>query len=307
MKILWINGNPNKNPGGTETHSIHFINSLKDKVDLFAAISKDSFVDKNIELDAEKKLYISINGELSPISTYKLIKFAKKIRPDFVIGNNGNEYINTFITAWISGAKAVLFRHMTNKQPFFIKKFIFPRVYKVIAVSDYVKEKLVSEGVSKDKIAVIPNFLEKNFIFNEEKRKLFRKKFNVKDKFVVLFVGKIDEGKGIFDFLEAVNKAKRDIPELYAFVIGTGKDLEKSKQFCKKYKCEDFVKFEGRINNPLVYYLISDVFIMPSLADESFARTVIEAMATKTAVIAYPSGNIPYIISNLKNGILTEK
>ncbi len=301
MRILWINGNPNKNAGGTETHSIHFINALykmKD-IDLFVAVAKNSFVDRNIHIPASRKVYIKIDKELSPISTVKLVRFARQVQPDFVIGNNGNEYINTYLTAKFSGAKAVVFRHMTNKQPFFLKKFIFPNLT-IFAVSDYVKEKLLKDGV-KSSIKVIPNFLSKDFEFNEKKRKHLRKELNLDNKIVFLFVGKVDEGKGIFDFIDTIKSLQSENVE--AFVVGYGKDFEKAQDLAKNVKNINFV---GKVNNVIDYYLLSDVFLMPSHADESFGRTVIEAMATKNIIVAYKSGNIPYLVQDGINGFLAE-
>jgi glycosyltransferase involved in cell wall biosynthesis len=303
---LWINGNPNPNSGGTETHSIHFVKELlKEKdIDLYLALAENSFVDKNLKFFPEnKKIYIKIKGEFSPLSTIKLINFAKKIKPDYIIGNNGNEYINTFIAAKFSNSKPVVFRHMTNKQPFFLRKFVLPKMYKIFAVSDYVKEGLLKQGI-KENVEVLPNFLEKDFIFNKEKREKIRKKLNIDSKQVILFVGKF--GKGINDFLEVIKYFKNDSSK-YFIIIGYGKEEEQVKEFIKKDSLEDKVLFLGQVKNPYEYYLASDIFIMPSKADESFGRTVIEAMATKTVVVAYPSGNVKYLIKNKNTGFLTSE
>ena len=68
------------------------------------------------------------------------------LKPDFVIGNNGNEYINTFLAAKLSSSKIILFRHMLNYQPFFVKKFILPNVDKIFAVSYASKLRLMKDG-----------------------------------------------------------------------------------------------------------------------------------------------------------------
>jgi len=80
IKILWINANPNPNPGGTEQHSIYFINALEkiDNLTVYKAVAKESFVDKNTS--DKNKFYITLKSEFSPINTIKLIRLAKKIK-----------------------------------------------------------------------------------------------------------------------------------------------------------------------------------------------------------------------------------
>jgi len=126
IKILWINANPNPNPGGTEQHSIDFINALEktDNLTIYKAVAKGGFVDKNTS--DKNKFYITLKSEFSPPSTIKLLKLAKNLKPDFVIGNNGNEYINTFLAAKLSSSKIILFRHMLNYQPFMMMIIVFP-------------------------------------------------------------------------------------------------------------------------------------------------------------------------------------
>jgi len=307
MKILWLNGRPETNPGGTEQHTVDFVRALKQIkwIDLYLAVAKDSFAD--IKIDLEKKIYVRFRSELAPLSTFRLIREVLKIRPDFIIANNGNEYLNALASAKAAGSKLILFRHMVARQPFLLKKIVFPRVHRILAVSEYVKEFLVSEeGVEPDKVEVVYNFIDPDeFNYSEERRKEVRRRLSFKDDDVVLlFCGKVEKGKGIYEFIETFKSLRKKYKNLRAIVVGGGSKLEEVKRI---FKGDKRVLILGPREHVAEFFIASDIFLMPTHANESFGRTIIEAFATKTAVVAFAVGNIPYLITHNLNGFLAEK
>jgi len=302
IKILWVNANPNPNPGGTEIHSIDFINELEkiEDIQLYKAVAKGSYVDKHIS--ERNKFNITLKSEFSPLNTIKLINLARKIKPDFIIGNNGNEYINTFLAGKLSGAKIILFRHMLNYQPFFIKKFILPNVYKIIAVSESSKRRLIKDGIKEEKIEVLYNFIDEDrFYPDNEKRDKIRKQFNIKDdEIVILFVGKVDKGKGIYDFIEIADKLEGNVKFI---VVGDGKDLENAKKLLKN---KEKVIFTGYRKDTEYFYNASDIVLVLSKGEESFGRTAVEGIATGKVVFVYDIENLKYLFENEKSGFIVK-
>ena len=309
MKILWINANPNPNPGGTEAHSIDFINNLEKnpEINLYKAVAKGSFVDKNTT--DKNKFYISLKSEFSPVNTIKLINLARKLKPDFVIGNNGNEYINTFLAGKLSGSKIILFRHMLNYQPFFNKKFILPKVDKIFAVSQASKNRLLKDGIPEEKIEILPNFIdEEKFYYNQEEKQLVRKQLNINpDETVITFIGKVDRGKGIYDYVEVCKELNKTFKNLKFLIIGDGRDLKPALEKFKSYGLENRVITTGNVINPHWYLKASDVVMVLSKGEESFGRTVIEGFAVKSLVVVYDVENLKYLVENYKTGLVVEK
>ncbi|RMA93074.1 glycosyltransferase family 4 protein [Hydrogenothermus marinus] len=307
MKVLWLNGRPVKNPGGTEQHTVDFANSLKKvkDIELFLAVAKDSFVNSKLE-DFNNKIYVKFKAEFAPRNSYKLIKESLRIKPDVIIANNGNEYVNAFVAGKLSKARIFLFRHMVANQPFTIKKFIFPNVDKILAVSDYVKEFLINEEkVDPDKIDVIYNFIDpEEFKYSDEKKKEIRKELNFSEEdMIMLFCGKVEIGKGINEFIEVFRILKNKHKNLKAILVGGGKKLKEIK---KIFEGNKDILILGPQKKVAKFYIASDIFLMPTYANESFGRTIIEAFATKTSVVATDLGNIPYLIKDGVNGFLTK-
>jgi glycosyltransferase involved in cell wall biosynthesis len=309
IKILWINANPNPNPGGTEQHSIDFINALENinNLTIYKAVAKGSFVDKNTS--DKNKFYITLKSEFSPINTIKLIRLAKKLKPDFVIGNNGNEYINTFLAGKLSGSKVILFRHMLNYQPFFIKKFILPNVDKIFAVSYASKLRLMKDGISENKITVLYNFIdEEKFYYSEFEKQQVRQQLKISpNEKVITFIGKVAEGKGIFDFVEVSKLLAKKYDNLKFLIIGDGKELSIVKEMIKEYGLSDKYIITGYTNKPEYFLKASDFVLVLSKGEESFGRTVVEGFAVKSLVVVYDVENLKYLVEDFKTGLVAEK
>lgn len=306
VKLLWINANPNPNPGGTEAHSVDFINSLEKvhNIELHKAVAKGSFVDRHTS--DKNKHYVTLRSEFSPLNTIKLLKLAKKIKPDFIVGNNGNEYINTFLAGKFSGSRVILFRHMLNRQPFFIKKFILPNVYRVVAVSESSKRRLLLDGVPEEKIEVIPNFIDESiFASSWQEKKVARKELGLpEDKIIVSFLGKVDTGKGIYDFVEVAEKILRYRDNFVFVVAGDGKEFKNISHLITQKNIDKSVILTGKIDNPATYLKASDFLLVLSKGEESFGRVVVEGFATRNLVVVYDIENLKYIVEDRKTGFI---
>ena len=307
IKILWINANPN--PGGTEQHSIDFINALEsiENIILYKAVAKGSFVDKNTS--DKSKFYVSLRSEFSPMNTIKLIRLARKIKPDFVVGNNGKEYVNTFLAGKLAGSKVILFRHMLNYQPFFVKKFILPNVDKIFAVSHASKLRLLKDGIGEEKITVLPNFIdEERFYYSETEKQNVRQNLGIGlDEKVITFIGKVAEGKGIYDFVEVSRLLSQKYNNLKFLIIGDGKDLPKARKMIEDYGLADKYIITGYTNRPEYFLKASDIVLVLSKGEESFGRTAVEGFAVKSLVVVYDVENLRYLVEDFKTGLIAER
>ncbi len=55
------------------------------------------------------------------------------------------------------------------------------------------------------------------------------------------------------------------------------------------------------------YYAAADVFVLPSMFQETFGLVILEAFSAGLPVIAFRSGGIPELVENRKNGILVDQ
>ncbi|MCP6718743.1 MAG: glycosyltransferase family 4 protein [Patescibacteria group bacterium] len=130
---------------------------------------------------------------------------------------------------------------------------------------------------------VIPNGIDLDK-FNISIPKI--KKFSDK-KINMLFVGRIEERKGLIYLLKAFKILQKKSSNLRLIIVGEG-PLEKE---CKKYVKDNDLKevvFEGQVPKSLAgYYRTADIFISPAIFGESFGLVLLEAMACGAPVVAF--------------------
>lgn len=123
------------------------------------------------------------------------------------------------------------------------------------------------------------------------------------DDFIVFFSGRLTKEKGILELIQAIKQIK-DIPHIKLIIAGAsfyGKDSNTT-PFVKRLQEEaesikEQVVFTGFIDyrDMPSYLKVADVIVVPSMWEEPFGLTVLEAMAAGVPLIATRCGGIPEI------------
>ena len=140
-------------------------------------------------------------------------------------------------------------------------------------------------------VHIIPTGIEIERFYKEKLNKErilnLKKKLNLLDSKVILYLGRISCEKRI-DFLikNQVNLTKK-ISNSKLLIVGDGPELDEYKKLVSKLKIEDSVIFTGKVpwNEVPYYYAVADVFATNS-DFETQGLTVIEAMAAGLPVVA---------------------
>jgi len=158
----------------------------------------------------------------------------------------------------------------------------------IVAGSEFVKKTLIENGVSENKIAVIPYGADIK-IFSPQPNK------NKSGFFNLLFVGNISVRKGCHYLLEAIKQLNRQNIKLT--MIGEMED----KYFLERYK-NYFNWMPAVPHHQLPYYFNqADIYIYPSLFEGS-SLSIYEALASGLPVIA--TENSGSIIRDKKDGFI---
>jgi glycosyltransferase involved in cell wall biosynthesis len=121
---------------------------------------------------------------------------------------------------------------------------------------------------------------------------------------VVLFLGKLEARKGVFDLLEAVAAARAMVPDVRLVCAGEG-DRGAIARYAQRLGIADAVKFTGWVGPSGKRSLLdaAAVFALPSYA-ESMPVSLVEAMAAGIPVIASGVGGIPEAVTDGVTGFL---
>lgn len=201
----------------------------------------------------------------------------------------------------------------------------------VIGVSEFVTEEYLKVCKTPVKAHVLKNAIDvERFSRNvsEEQKRSIRKKLGLSEKdFVILYVGRIMEIKGVFELMQAVTGLEDEHIKL--LIMGSANSGKwsfsnyerKVKKFAKRNK--ERIIFTGYVDNSEVYKYaaVADIQCLPTLVAEAAPLVVLEAMAEGLPLIVTKSGGvIEYIdksttliieqenvIENLKRAIIYMK
>lgn len=130
---------------------------------------------------------------------------------------------------------------------------------------------------------------------------------------MILFVGRLEERKGIGYLVEAIPKVAKIIPNVRFVVLGddtnNGKGqksvLAELTESIRRDNCQQYVEFIPRV--PLAelakYYRSADICVVPSVYDNS-PYTCLEAMSCGKAVIGTSSGGTQEYIVHGESGVI---
>lgn len=121
---------------------------------------------------------------------------------------------------------------------------------------------------------------------------------------MVLFLGRLEDRKGIYDLLDAVAGVRAAVPDVRLVCAGDG-DRAGVARYAEQLGIADAVKFTGRVGPSGKRALLEHaaVFALPSY-EEGLPVSLVEAMSAGVPVVATPVGGIPEIVVDGASGYL---
>jgi glycosyltransferase involved in cell wall biosynthesis len=164
---------------------------------------------------------------------------------------------------------------------------VFDNIDYFFVLTNFQKEKIKSLGIDESKIILKPNSLNMSFVAQKEKKDY-------------IYVGRLEESKGIYELLNVWNQ----LDERFGLTIIGGGDIED--ELRAKYDQKNII-FKGKYSREETLENISKskYLIQPSILYETFGLTIIEAMSFGVPVIGYDIGTRGDFIQDGVNGFLS--
>ena len=171
----------------------------------------------------------------------------------------------------------------------------------IITVSDYIKSRVLAINHYDKKTTTVYNGIDLH-AFSSCNHSINRNSIGLQeDDFVMVFSGRVTAEKGIMQLIEAMTLLQ-DLPRIKLLVIGSsfyGND-DNENSFAKALRekaahLSDRIIFTGFIPYAQMpnYLQIADIAVIPSVWDDPFPTTVLEAQATGLPIISTRRGGIP--------------
>ncbi|MFH1358801.1 MAG: glycosyltransferase family 4 protein [archaeon] len=269
---------------------------------------------------AEAKSLYDSSGTRKPVDPLKIsIKILPKlIKNNYdIIDNAAFSFFNCYSTKFISLIKKtplVLTWHQyfgdylidtlgkrTGKIAMILEKTSTKLTKNNLAVSNHVKNELIKRNIKQKNIQVI---------YNGADIKEIKKTKPLKEKFDLIFVGRLCYQKNLSLLIDSINLTKKQFPKIKICIIGDGDEKNKLLTKIKKLNLKDNFKFTGNLTNKnLVYAYLksSKIFVLPSRL-EGFPLTIIEANAAGLPIITTKTkyNNTTEYIKNNINGLVVK-
>jgi glycosyltransferase involved in cell wall biosynthesis len=206
---------------------------------------------------------------------------------------------------WFPGPSPPLrYKFMTAVESFFLR--FFP---KVVCVSQPIKQVLLQRGLRHDQLMIIENGIdvEPYTQHDDDKVRLLRRQLGTRDgEFVIISVGRLNLQKRQENIIAVADALRARGIEVIFLIVGAGELRDTLEDLIRKNGLEGRVRLLGFRDDVKDLLKCADIFFLPSL-DEGVPMSLLEAMASKLAVVATAVGGIPALIEDGKDGILLNK
>lgn len=316
MRILQIL--PSLNDGGVERGTV-------DSNRLYVQAGHESWVIsaggkrvEEIERAGGKHVTLGMRSKnpfSAPFRMLALRKALRKIRPDVI---HVRSRVPAWLTLWANRAKdlripVVSTMHGLNHPCLYSSVMV--RADRVICVST-AGEAFVHQHypwVDEAKLRVIPRGVDlKTFDpakVDHQAMADFRARFGLEGKWVATAVGRVSSLKGVDVLIRAIAELK-DQPDIVALIVGGPQKhqenyLQSLHDLAAELNVTDRVIFAGSQKQIPEIDALSDVVCSCNVRKpESFGRTVAEALAMETPVIASAHGGVLDIVRDGVDGVL---
>lgn len=215
----------------------------------------------------------------------------------------------SFLTAWCAKRAGMRVLYWNCGEPWnytrpwwreWFERHVYRKIDTLITGTEGLKKQYAQHyNIPLSRIEVMPNWIEirneKEEIRNEDKQQL-QKKLNISESSkIILFVHRLSKRKGAHHLPEILNTLRNE--NIVLLIAGEGPERENIQLLITNYQLQDKVRFLGPIPHSqlLNYYLLSDMFLMPS-DEEGFPHVLLEAMAAGLPFVATDVGGVREIV-----------
>ena len=323
MDLLVLTWNYPPRRGGIENLLENLCNGLRERHRVFVVTSFDS--PRSPELDP----FRAPLARLIPFAFYALWRgamvLARERQVRVVFGGSVLVTPLVLILARVFRRRAVVLTHGLDViHRSFFYQLLCVRWLKycdrVVANSRYTAGLVKSKAVVAERVTVIPPGVPLERFNIPTDVAATTRRWNIENKKIILFVGRLAKRKGIKEFIEkSLVEITREIPEAVFLIVGdnpteslTHRDdvAGEIKTVVSMVGLENHVRFLGSLSDEdlVNLYQACDVVILPALDIkddvEGFGIVALEAAAAEKPVVATRVGGIPDAVEEGKNGAL---
>ncbi|MEQ1352817.1 MAG: glycosyltransferase family 4 protein [Candidatus Acidiferrum sp.] len=258
---------------------------------------------------AAKRVKVHFVGEYAArvLAAAKIFQQTQNRAFDVVHANEAH----AVTAAWLAGAqrRAVFLISRRVGYPLSKGRVALARykaAQRIIAISQWVAERLAASGAPEEKLVVIYEGVEVRALPDAEARKRARVRWGVAEETVLLgSVGVLLPDKGHELLIRALALLRVEFPDCKLLLAGAGPGRVMLEQLAAELGVSEMVVFAGFVADIETVYTALDVFLFPSFF-EGLGTSLLAAMSYEIPSVAFNCCAFGEIIENGKSGLLVE-
>lgn len=196
----------------------------------------------------------------------------------------------------------------TWKTPLYyaVDRLSLKRYERVLCVSPDLYERCRSLGISDEKLLLVDNGIDASAYQYPEKKIDTRQALNVPStRLLIGAIGRLSEEKGFDRLIDSVKTLVSSGMDVGLLIAGEGDQQQALTQQIREHGLEERVRLTGFLSDPRQLLSAIDVFALSSLR-EGLPNVVLEAMASRRAIVATRIAGVPRAITDGVSGLLVE-
>jgi glycosyltransferase involved in cell wall biosynthesis len=173
---------------------------------------------------------------------------------------------------------------------------------KIVCISDRIKNVLIEDGITIDKLETIHSGIDT--VRFDDVESGVRKEFGIpSDNIIIGTIAAVVGHKDYPNLLKAAENIVGNYPNVTFIAVGDGKDMESVKSFASQLNLQDRFIFAGYRSDIGKFLKSFDIFVLASKL-EGMGTSLLDAQAVGLPIAATKTGGIPEIIHDGVNGLL---
>ena len=301
-RLLWVGTNPGG--GGTETHMITLSRALAEQgATVHVLVHPQGRIAQALANTPVARHYGVFRNSADPGGIRALRRAIRSVRPDWMIGSFSKEYWPLALISRSEGLPLALFRHMDLRLKLSTRWLLSHAPLRLFAISDYLRERLILQGVPRERVEVLANPLRlADFQSDPAERVTRRRALGLADADVLVgFVGAWHRGKGVFLLADALDAAHAADPRVHGLWLGGGGHEAELRARLRDRPWHHPLGWQDPVTP---WYSVMDILALPSIEPDTFGRVCLEAQACATPVLGAAMGGIPESFAPDRSGLL---
>jgi len=249
-------------------------------------------------------------NEIDLAAAWRLSRVLKQLKPDIIHAHDPHGVAMAATALSIASpspppplvaSRRIEFRIAHNS----FSKWKYGRVDCFVAISEAVRERLVADGIPRNKITVVHEGVDVERIVHLQTANVHAAFYLPTHAPVVGNIGALLPQKGQHHLIDAAAIVVRAVPDSRFVICGDGELRQALEDQIKRKHLERHVFLAGFRSDVLELLKGFDLFALSSL-QEGLCTSLVDAMAASKAAVATRVGGVPEVVADGETGFLVQ-